>query len=168
MPDGTLLRPKENTYWKCFSTTHRISCTRCIFAQPSRLGDITLGDLWALSKQYPERGELGASLVLSNTAKGEILLDSGKITKIKHDNALLAQMPTYPLFLPGMSEWGQLSRWLAYIKKLGPHTGYYAITLNWRKFFLIIPIKALFICASYFHKRHARKVIRNTKRRLEW
>lgn len=165
MPDGKLYRPEKNLFWQCFAITHRVSCTQCPFANPYRLGDVSLGDLWGLYKQYPERGKLGASLVLANTAKGEMMLNSGEITKIEHDKA---ELTCYTIFYPGASRWGQLSEWLYLLKKLPIHTACHILLLDWRKNPLLIPIKVLFRIASNLHIKHTMSAILNTKRNLGW
>ncbi len=54
----------------------RPSCQTCKFANPSRPGDITLGDYWGIEKMHPELNSLkGVSLVRFNTEKGKFLID---------------------------------------------------------------------------------------------
>ena len=165
MPDGTLLRPDKNLFWSCFATTHRISCTHCLFAKLPRLADVSLGDLWGLYKQYPERGILGASLVLTNTPKGEGMLRSGHITSIEHERKSLN---CYTLFFPGASRFAQLSKWLFLIRKLKPQTAYNILCIDWRKNIICLPIRLLFRIASKIHLAQTKAAIRNTKNRLGW
>lgn len=165
MPDGTLYRPDKNLFWGCFATSHRISCTRCPFARLPRLADISLGDLWGLYKQYPERGELGASLVLANSAKGLQLMSHESITTIEHPKS---QLNCYTVFYPGASRHAQLSSWLHLIKKLPTRTAYHILLLDWKKNPLLIPIKAWFGFVTKKHVEHTLQSIKNTKKRLKW
>lgn len=54
--------------------TYRDSCNQCIFAQPNRVSDITIGDFWGLGKYIPDNEipphPKGISVVLPNTDKG--------------------------------------------------------------------------------------------------
>ena len=50
---------------------YRDSCGTCPFAQPDRIGDITLGDAWGIGKVDPKINPiLGASLVIAHSDKG--------------------------------------------------------------------------------------------------
>lgn len=58
---------------------NRESCYRCIFAQPIRQGDLTIGDFWSIQKFYPQLiVEHGVSLVQTNTIKGAEMLETLK------------------------------------------------------------------------------------------
>lgn len=51
---------------------HRPVCYTCPFANPSREGDITLGDYWGVQRHHPEiPHKQGVSLVLVNSVKGD-------------------------------------------------------------------------------------------------
>lgn len=54
----------------------RESCYVCPFSSLNRAGDITMGDFWGYQKKRPDlkHGE-GLSLILSNSKKGEYMLD---------------------------------------------------------------------------------------------
>jgi len=58
----------------------RPACYRCKFANLLRPGDITLGDFWGVGKKYPhyDNEDLGTSLVLVNTKRGQSLLEACK------------------------------------------------------------------------------------------
>lgn len=65
--------------------TLRPSCYQCKWACAERAGDITLGDYWGIEKYIPElNAKDGISMILCNTAKGQVLFDTleseGKIT----------------------------------------------------------------------------------------
>lgn len=61
---------------------YRPSCMECQFANPQRVGDITLADAWNVKKKYPDLDDLsGVSLLLFNTVKGLALLP-GLISKL--------------------------------------------------------------------------------------
>lgn len=51
----------------------RDSCYHCPFAQPQRIGDITIGDFWGLqdTDKFPDEIKDGISVVLPNTEKGK-------------------------------------------------------------------------------------------------
>lgn len=56
---------------------NRACCSMCPYANYNRPGDITLGDFWGLERQdaaYVDK--LGVSLLITNTAKGQALVDS--------------------------------------------------------------------------------------------
>ena len=53
------------------------SCYSCKFAAPERVGDITIGDFWGLDrKKIPQDYSGKVSVVLPNTTKGKVLMDS--------------------------------------------------------------------------------------------
>ena len=53
---------------------YRPSCAICSFANPNRVGDITLADYWGIEEIHPELNSLrGVSLVRFNTEKGSFL-----------------------------------------------------------------------------------------------
>lgn len=53
---------------------YRPSCEHCKFAQPMRVGDITIADAWGVNDLYPDLDELaGVSMILLNTSKGQSL-----------------------------------------------------------------------------------------------
>lgn len=57
----------------------RMSCYECPFAKIPRQGDITLADYWGVKKLFPSLDSShGVSLVLVNTPKGNLLLESLK------------------------------------------------------------------------------------------
>ncbi len=50
---------------------NRESCYQCRYANPQRIGDLTLGDYWGIETAHPEfASPKGVSLVLINTTKG--------------------------------------------------------------------------------------------------
>jgi len=71
----------KNTLWLrsfnyLFSQNYinRPSCSRCKYVSYNRCSDITIGDYWGIERYYPEfEDQLGVSLVLVNTEKGEKL-----------------------------------------------------------------------------------------------
>lgn len=56
----------------------RDSCYSCPFASTFRLGDITLGDFWGVSRFYPhfDKDDAGTSLVIANNEKALSLLSN--------------------------------------------------------------------------------------------
>lgn len=72
----------KNFYVLAFmkSLFHRENCYECQYANPQRLGDITLGDFWGIGKQddvnkYKNEEIKGISVCLVNTEKGKKLID---------------------------------------------------------------------------------------------
>lgn len=62
------------TYNKLFSHNmiNRKCCSRCMYANISRPGDITIGDYWGVKKHYGKFADnLGVSLVIVNSVKGK-------------------------------------------------------------------------------------------------
>ena len=75
-----LVKNKNNpfmiSYLKNYSL--RESCYLCPYASDVRQGDITLGDYWGISEQYPEYSEdkKGISLIIINSSLGERFIKS--------------------------------------------------------------------------------------------
>lgn len=56
---------------------NRLSCGNCNYTNYDRVSDITIGDFWGIEKSHADyKDNLGVSLVLVNTNKGQELLDS--------------------------------------------------------------------------------------------
>jgi len=75
--DGTVHYDQWNgNYFKAFLSglSMREACLHCQYAQPERVGDITLGDFWGVAN-YKENwnDKQGTSLVLCNSEKGKKL-----------------------------------------------------------------------------------------------
>lgn len=65
-------------YTELFYSHHilRPSCYNCQFCNMDRVSDITMGDFWGIEKENKEfYDEIGTSLVLVNTVKGQQLLE---------------------------------------------------------------------------------------------
>lgn len=64
------------------SFTLRENCYNCPYSQKERISDLTIGDFWGFSDEYPNRiGELfnekdGISCILCNSSKGEELIEN--------------------------------------------------------------------------------------------
>ncbi len=73
---------KESLYYLGFmkGVFYRENCYKCRYAQEKRISDITIGDFWGLGEgeefKYSKKG--GVSLILSNTKKGEMLINRCK------------------------------------------------------------------------------------------
>jgi hypothetical protein len=58
---------------------YRESCYQCVYANTSRVGDITVGDFWGIAKSHPEfNSPKGVSSVFVNTEKGQELFEKMK------------------------------------------------------------------------------------------
>lgn len=53
----------------------RESCSHCHFTNLKRVGDISVGDQWGLSKDSPYEDDKGLSLVLVNSEKGKQIFE---------------------------------------------------------------------------------------------
>lgn len=77
--DGTKL---TTDYFKELFYKHYIlrdSCFECHYANRERVSDITIADFWGIDEILPEfYDELGVSLILTNTKKGEELFNINK------------------------------------------------------------------------------------------
>ncbi|WFA08428.1 Coenzyme F420 hydrogenase/dehydrogenase, beta subunit C-terminal domain [Tissierella sp. Yu-01] len=69
----------DERYYKLFfglKTIVRPSCSECRFTDVHRTSDITIADYWGIEKYAPEWLDLkGVSLILTNTQKGDKLLE---------------------------------------------------------------------------------------------
>lgn len=84
----------DNYYYQYFlnGNIYRDSCYSCKYTNIHRSGDFTLGDLWGAEKLKPNVNiKNGCSLLLVNSSKGEMLLNSinANLQKIPLDFALL-------------------------------------------------------------------------------
>jgi len=67
-------RTGENIYYQAFINDYitRPVCSNCKYTYDSRVGDITIGDCWGITKAAPELNDnKGISMVLINNSKGE-------------------------------------------------------------------------------------------------
>ena len=69
----------------------RDNCFKCSYAQKNRVSDITIGDFWELDKSSLEEKYYGnVSVILTNSTKGEELLDMAK-EKIHFERRTIAE-----------------------------------------------------------------------------
>jgi coenzyme F420-reducing hydrogenase beta subunit len=81
----------------------RSICYDCPFAKIPRVSDITLGDLWGVSKKLDD--PKGVSVVIINTPKGEKLFE--KVTNVEKVKVTLGQIAFYnPRLVTGHLERG--------------------------------------------------------------
>lgn len=76
---STVNDPEQDSYMRGFSygLFFRPSCSECPFSSVKRCSDITIGDAWGIEQLYPEVDvNQGVSLLLANSAQGELLLNS--------------------------------------------------------------------------------------------
>lgn len=99
-----LLPVQLSSYFQLFldSESYRENCYSCSYANPYRVGDITLGDFWGIEKEHPdflmENGgcldkQLGISCLIVNTEKGKKWIEQMKeqITLIPSTFASIAR-----------------------------------------------------------------------------
>lgn len=69
-----------NPFWSIWLNhlMSRPSCYKCLYTNPHRVADITLGDLWGVHIYCPDlyNSNKGASLIVTNTDKGEKIVRS--------------------------------------------------------------------------------------------
>lgn len=103
----TLENGKEKTidrwfsgYWSMFTQRlmMRPSCEKCQYKGKSRIGDITLGDLWGVDREYPElyNDNMGVSLILINTERGNEVFENAK-TYITFKQVYFDKMKKYQI-----------------------------------------------------------------------
>lgn len=89
----------SNVFMQCFlrNFTIRQSCFKCPAKRGRSNSDITLADFWDVQKYYPELySHKGVSLLLVNSAKGNMLLESTGITMVEVDNDVISKInPSY-------------------------------------------------------------------------
>jgi len=144
---------KSDMVGKMLDSCHRLSCTRCMFAQVQRVADLSLGDQWKLWEEIPERWNDGASLVLTNSEKGRLMLSSNNIECIPISGK---DVNCYTLFYPGCSRYLTIGNWLWLVKKFPLNFAISILCKNWRKNPLILPF-AFF--AKKMHARHVRATV---------
>ncbi len=66
---------KTNNYLYFSGLSMRESCSQCHFTNLKRVGDISVGDQWGLSKDSPYEDDKGLSLVLVNSEKGKQIFE---------------------------------------------------------------------------------------------
>lgn len=72
---GTAEDPYQKAYHNHLMTG--IHCENCKYQSGARLGDITIGDFWGISKRDPKiNAKKGVSMVMCNNEKGKKLFDS--------------------------------------------------------------------------------------------
>lgn len=59
----------------------RESCSRCHFTNLKRVGDITIGDQWGISKDSVYEDGKGLSVILINSLKGQQIFDSVELVR---------------------------------------------------------------------------------------
>lgn len=98
--DGRELFARTNNRLYFSGLSVRECCNVCHFTNTKRVGDITIGDYWGVSKDSPyEKDAKGLSLVLLNSEKGEKLFwnvaEMLHIEKVENDQYLQPQL-LYP------------------------------------------------------------------------
>lgn len=67
----------QDTYYNTFfdGFSYRESCHTCMYAQPKRVSDVTIGDFWGLKEDLPLEHPHGCSVLLPITGKGKELIE---------------------------------------------------------------------------------------------
>ena len=75
LQNGTELHRRTSNYLYFYGYTLRESCAACVFTNTKRVGDVTVGDHWGLSKDSPfEKDAKGLSLLFVNSQKGDTIV----------------------------------------------------------------------------------------------
>lgn len=72
----------HDLYFMAFleALTFRKNCYQCIYAKPTRVSDITIGDFWGLNRNLLKNSYNGRiSLLITNTKKGEAFFERNKV-----------------------------------------------------------------------------------------
>ena len=94
----------KDPYLRAFLTnaTLRESCFYCPYASMHRLGDLTLGDMWNVSKVFPDiDSSKGISLVFANTFKGLKLFENLEGVSSREVPLSVAARSNRSLYAPG-------------------------------------------------------------------
>lgn len=101
--DTYIVDINEDAYYSAFNNrlSLRKSCGVCDFANPNRVGDISLGDfweIWAYDKSLDDRK--GTSLLLVNSEKGKfmfqnIIPEANKVVKVPLESAMKGNPTLY-------------------------------------------------------------------------
>ena len=89
-------RASKNKYLTAFSRnlTLRPSCFNCPAKAGRSHSDITLADFWGIEKVVPKMDDnKGTSIVLCNTEKGKMLVESLQLDKIQTDYNIYSTIP---------------------------------------------------------------------------
>lgn len=89
-------RASKNKYLTAFgrNLTLRPSCFNCPAKAGRSLSDITLADFWGVEKIHPKMDDnKGTSIVLCNTDKGKMLIESLQLNKIQTDYHTYSTIP---------------------------------------------------------------------------
>lgn len=82
----------DNFYIKAYlkNYLHRESCYKCRFSKFPRQGDFTLGDFWGIGRETPFIHDVqkGLSLVIVNTAKGQLIFENIKECLFEEERSL--------------------------------------------------------------------------------
>lgn len=80
----------RDMYYRGFmqGITYRASCYNCPFAQPDRVGDITIGDFWGLQYADSFPTKEGVSVLLPCTGKGLRLIDAVRTQMEIHERPI--------------------------------------------------------------------------------
>ena len=137
----------RSSYYKLFlnCATFRQSCYLCKFAEPKRVGDITLCDYWGIGEHHPgfveevSKASLsGISAVMINSEKGRVLLHS--------ISEMILQIPTDYSFVrennPQLNKASTKPTYYDELMRKYEREGYLAIEMFYRKRFRVARAKS--------------------------
>lgn len=115
---------------------NRECCYDCQYAREKRVGDITLGDYWGISKVHPNfDNSSGVSLILANTEKGNKLVRTAKMRLLDSDLDSAAQYNGMLLAPPeragGRDSFYEDIKTFGYEKAIKKHVKTYPMIYNW-------------------------------------
>lgn len=88
------ITPYNDSYYNLYylqNSVSRMSCYACKYSTTKRVGDITIGDYWNVSDDFPDvDSRAGFSAVLVNTEKGKHVLEKISDNIISYDTSVEA------------------------------------------------------------------------------
>lgn len=166
--DGQVKKEGPGTVFsKIYSLYMNPSCFKCSYARPERVSDIIIGDQWGLARNLPQRSKLGASSVIIASQKGLDLFFASDNLYRKEDsmstiNAPNIFMPTYSPLNPWLSKRVHLCN------KIPKHWRYNVMSLNWRKFWISLPLLVYARIMTKIHSKSATKIIDYNRNKYNW
>lgn len=151
---------KQNVFH--FWSMDNLSCYKCSYARPNRTADMTLGDQWALYSKYGYRRDTGVSLVISNTPKGNIMLDH----KLIHSEVINKDSIDCPVFFIPFNQifYINYSRSAYRFQEKCLEDFRTSLDYNWRKRVSLFPMRLLFVMARKIYQLKLRSAIKKFRR----
>lgn len=100
-----IIERKDSNYYRLFGNNifFRESCYDCKFKNFNTYADLTVGDYWGIERLYPECDDIGCSLVIVNTKKGDFLLSAVKDKCRLKDTHIDFAIETHPKIISSIN-----------------------------------------------------------------